>query len=133
MFGYDNVKVQTNVLSDPTQDGTFLLFRVPSRNTKAEILSAVAWTDTTVTLGNGTGIALTLYDMGSTGTATPGTIAATIGGTAVTWTANVPKAFTISEGTLDGGDYVGVLYNETGTVAPLNLTIQVDWVNGVGA
>ncbi len=133
MFGYDNVKVQTNVLSDPQGDGTFLLFRVPARNTKAEILSAVAWTDTTITHGNGTGIALTLYDMGSTGTATPGTIAATLGGTTVTWTANQPKAFTISEGTVDGGDYVGILYDETGSIAPKNITIQLDWVNGVGA
>lgn len=133
MFGYDNVRVQTNVLSDPTQDGTFLLFRVPSRNSKAEILSAVAWSDTTVTLGSGTGFALTLYDMGSAGTAIGGTISAALGGTAVTWTANQPKAFTISEGTIDGGDYVGVLYNEEGTIAPLNITIQVDWVNGVGA
>ena len=49
------------------------------------------------------------------------------------WTANVPRDFTISEGTLDGGDYLCVGYIESGTIAPKNITVNFEWVNGVGA
>lgn len=133
MFGYDNVKTVTICIADPTKDNTYKVMRVPSRNTKAEILAAWAEIDTTVTQGAGTGVALVLSDYGAAGTAEAGTVASTLGGTAVTWTANVPKTFTISEGTMDGGDWLVLKYDEEGTIAPLNITVGVEWVNGVGA
>ena len=133
MFGYDAVRSQVVVLSDPTADGTFNIWRAPSRATKVEILSAYAISDTAIS-GVGTVITLRLLDMGSEGTALGGTVSATLGAAGTgDWSAKVPRAFTISEGTLDGGDWLAVDYEETGTVAPLNITIQVDWVSGVGA
>jgi len=116
MFGYDFVTPVTVAISDPQADGTLVVFKVPSRWDKAELLSAWAVTDTTITKGSGTGIALRILDYGSTGTAVSGTMSASLGGTAVTWTTDVPKDFTISEGTIDGGDYVVITYDETGTV-----------------
>lgn len=133
MFGYDNVHVVTVTISDPTADNYYKILRVPSRNTKVEILEAWAETDTTITLGNGTGIALTLLDYGTAGTAVGGTVSSALGGTTVTWTACTPKTFTISEGTMDATDYLCVHYDETGTVAPLNVTIGVAYAVGVGA
>lgn len=133
MFGYDNVHVVTVSLSDPTKDNTYKLLRVPSRNDKIEILAAWAESDTTVTLGSGTGIALRLYNYSTAGTSASGTVSASLGGTAVTWTAGTPKTFTISEGTMEDSEYLVVGYDESGTIAPLNLTVSVEYVIGVGA
>jgi len=107
--------------------------KVPNRNTKIEILEAWAVSDTGVTLGNGTGIALTLLDYGTAGAGNIGTVSSVLGGTTVTWTATTPKAFTLSDGTLGAGKWLYVKYDETGTVAPLNLDIEIHWVVGVGA
>ena len=133
MFGYDRVHTSVIVISDPTSDALYPILRAPSRSTKIEIIAAWAEIDTTITLGNGTGIALSLLDYGSAGTGLAGTVAAALGGTTITWTAEVPKTFTISEGTMDEGDYLKVKYNETGTVAPLNITVGIEYVIGVGA
>jgi len=133
MFGYDNQHTVSFSFSDPTADSTFPIWRVPAGITKIEILEAWASSDTTVTKGNGTGIALTLLDYGTAGAGNVGTVSSVLGGTAVTWTANTPKAFTISDGTLDASDYLFVKYDEEGTVAPLNITGGFVWVSGVGA
>jgi len=133
MIAYDNVHSVTMAISDPTADNYYRLLRVPSRMTKIEILEAWAESDVTVTLGSGTGVALTLLDYGTAGTAAEGTVSSALGGTAITWTAATPKNFTISEGTMDAGDWLVLKYDETGTVAPLNITVQIDYVCGVGA
>ena len=133
MFGYDNVHTVVVAISDPTADNYYKLLRVPSRVTKIEVLEAWAESDVTVTLGEGTGIALTLLDYGTAGTAVSGTVSSALGGTTITWTANTPKEFTISEGTMDASDYLVLKYDETGTVAPLNLIVGVNYVLGVGA
>ena len=133
MFGYNNPKCVTVTLSDPTKDNTYHILRVPSRTDKIEILEAWAVSDTTVTLGDGTGVALRLYDYGTAGSSASGTVSASLGGTTVTWTAGTPKAFTISEGTMEDSHYLVVGYDETGTIAPLNITVGVIYVDGVGA
>lgn len=56
---------------------------------------------------------LALYNGGTAGTALT-LIAGTIGGTGG-WTALVPVAFTISNGTVTAGEVVKVRYNEEGT------------------
>lgn len=134
MFGYDNVHSQIVVIADPQADGTFPIWKAPTRNAKIEILEAWASVDTAVTDGVGTAFTLRLLDYGSAGTAVGGTITATLGAAGTgDWSANVPRTFTISEGTLDGGDYICLLYDETGTIAPKNITIGFNWVSGVGA
>lgn len=134
MYGYDNVRSQVVSIADPTADGTFMIWKAPSRATKIEILDAWAVVDTTISSGVGTAFTLRLADYGAAGTAATGFVSAVLGAAGTgDWTANVPRAFTISEGTLDGGDYLAVVYDETGTIAPLNITIGWSWVSGVGA
>ena len=132
-FAYDSVHVSHVTISDPTGDNYYPVMKVPNRNTKIEILEAWAVSDTGITLGNGTGIALTLLDYGTAGAGNIGTVSSVLGGTTVTWTATTPKAFTLSDGTLGAGKWLYVKYDETGTVAPLNLDIEIHWVVGVGA
>lgn len=133
MFGYSNVKTVTINVADPTEDNVFLIAKISDRMAHVEILEAWAVIDTTVTLGNGTGVALTLLDYGTGGTANVGTVSDILGGTTVTWTTQVPKDFVLSEGTFDGGHYLALKYDETGTIAPLNLTVSVNYVEGASA
>lgn len=134
MFGYDNVKTVSVMVSDPGADASIPIWKVPSRLTKVEIITASALCDTTIADGVGTCFTLRLLDYGNAGTAVAGTVSATLGAAGTgDWTANIPRAFTISEGTLDGGDWVVLYYNETGTVAPKNILVQIDYVSGVGA
>ncbi len=130
MWAYSNVHTLTVNFADPTEDNVFLLGKLSSRMAHVEILEAWAVVDTTITLGNGTGIALTLLDYGTGGTVNSGTVSSILGGTAVTWTTQVPKDFVISEGTFTGGRYLALKYDETGTIVPLNLTVSVNWVEG---
>ena len=133
MFGYDNARTDTVVLSDPGASGTFPIWRAPSRATKVEILSAWAVCDTAIA-GVGTAITLTLLDRGTAGTATATSVSVALGAAGTgDWTAGTPRAFTISEGTLDSTDYLCVGYIEAGTIAPKNITIGIEWVSGVGA
>lgn len=134
MFAYDNVHSVSVVIADPTTDLTIPIFKIPSRYTKVEILAASAVCDTTISAGVGTAFTLRLLDYGAAGTAVAGTVSATLGAAGTgDWTAVVPRSFTISEGTMDGGDWLVLKYDETGTVAPLNILVQVDFVSGVGA
>ena len=134
MFNYDNVHSVTVALADPAADGTLPIWKAPSRYAQIEILEAWASSDTTISAGVGTLIYLNLVDRGAAGTATATDVSAILGAIGTgDWTANVPRAFTISEGTLDGGDYLCLGYNETGTVAPLNIVVGFSWVSGVGA
>jgi hypothetical protein len=116
------------VIADPQSDTVYPLWKVSSRMAHVEILEAWACMDTTITLGNGTGIALTLLDYGAGGTVNTGTVSSVLGGTTVTWTTDVPKDFTISEGTFTGGRYLALKYDETGTIAPLNITVGLNYV-----
>ena len=93
MFGYDAVRSQTVVLSDPGADGTFPIWKAPSRAAKVEILAASAWVDTAIA-GVGTAITLTLLDRGAAGTATASAVASALGATGTgDWTANLPRAY----------------------------------------
>jgi hypothetical protein len=133
MFGYSNVKTVILNIADPTSDHVYPFFKVSERLAHIEILEAWAVSDTTITLGNGTGIALRLLDYGAAGTVNSGTVSGVLGGTAVTWTTVIPKEFVISEGTFTGGHYLTLQYDETGTIAPLNITVGVNYVEGASA
>ena len=134
MFGYDNVHSVVVNIADHQADGTLPIWKVPTRFAKIEILEAWASCDTTISAGVGTAIWLNLVDRGTAGTATAPVVSGTLGATGTgDWTATVPRDFTISEGTMDGGDYLCLGYNEVGTVAPLNITVGFSYVSGVGA
>ena len=133
MFGYDNVHTVTVCVSDPTADAVIPIWKAPTRLAKVEILEAWILSDTAIA-GASTQIAAALVDKGPAGTATESLMTGTLG-TATTgdWAALTPRNFTITEGTIDGGDYVALKYDETGTIAPLNLVVGFNWVSGVGA
>lgn len=133
MFGYDNVHTITVCIADPTSDKVFLLGKISDRMAHIEILDGFAVLDTQVLLGDGTGVALTLLDYSTDGVTNVGTISAILGGTTVTWTAATPKPFVLAEGTFPGGHYLALKYDETGTVAPLNMTVSINYVEGAAA
>ena len=136
-FGRDVQYSVTFTFSDPTEDESFPMWRVPAELTKVEVLEA--WVSTNTALGAGTanGAEITLLDGGSDASGTAA-MSATVGGTGAggsypAWTAGTPKEFTISEGTLDAGDYLILKYDESGTVAGLTWTVSFTYVSGVGA
>ena len=131
MFGFYNVRSELAVISDPTADSTPCVWYVPSRISEVSILEAWAECDTAIALAAGTGIALTLLDFGTAGTANLGTLTSILGGTGVAWTKNTPKAFTMATAAqISGGRYLKLKYDESGTIAPLNITIGWNWVAG---
>jgi hypothetical protein len=135
MFQYSNVKTVTFNIADPTSDHVYPFWKVSSRMSHIEILESWAVSDTTVTCGAGPGVALSLLDYGAAGTENVGTVTAVLGSTAVvdTWTSVIPKDFTISEGTFTGGHYLCLKYDEEGSVAALNITIGINYVEGAAA
>lgn len=98
---------------DSLNNGTRLGFQVPLAYGGITVQSAAT---------NITGTAnVTLVTMSNIGTpAVNGTIAAAVGGTA---TAGVPYAFTISDGWVDGGEWVAVQENNVGTPTRGDVTI----------
>lgn len=127
MFGYGNAQPLVVVIADPQADTIYPLWKVPSELAHIEITEAWACLDTTITLGDGTGVALTILNYGPAGTTNIGTVTSVLGGTTVTWTTDVPKSFTVSEGTFAGGNYLALKYDETGTIAPLNVTFGLNY------
>ena len=134
MFGYDNVHSVIIAVPDPGADGTLPIWKVPTRYAKVEILEAWAALQATIADGVGTAIYLNLVDRGAAGTATATAVSAALGAVGTgDWTIDVPRDFTISEGTMDGGDYLCLGYNEVGTVAPVGILVGINYVAGVGA
>lgn len=128
MFGGDTLfSVVVALTYDPAADDDVALFRAPQALT---IKGARAWTANAVNASTANYFDLALYNGGSAGTALDA-VAGTIGGTAG-WSANTPKAFTISDGALDAGDLVVLRYNEEGTGTFAAAMVQLDYVLGVG-
>lgn len=136
VFGYDNQYSMSVIISDPAGDKSLPVWQVPSAVTKIEILEAEVLSDTALSAGTVNGRAISLLNGGTAGDGTD-TIAAAVGtatgGTHAAWTANTPKAFTISEGTMTAGQWLVVKYDETGTDAPLNIVVNWTYVHGIGA
>jgi len=68
--------------------------------------------------GAGTAFSLSLLNYGTAGTASAGTVAAPIGGTADPFAAGVPKQFVISNGFIAAGEYVFLYKDETNSSDP---------------
>ena len=128
-----DIKTITATIADPTADARYPIFRVPAGAGQCQVLEAVAYTDTTLAEGDTNFVKLTLQDGGAAGTGTT-TVGAEIDNLATgshgAWTAATPKAFTISEVLLDEGDYLTLKYDEGGTVAGLNWTVIVSYIQG---
>lgn len=106
---------------DGLNDGTRLGFQVPAALGGITVVAGNVHAEGTANV--------TLVTMTSAGTpAVSGTIAAAVGGTA---TDGVPYALTISDGWVDGGEWVAVQENNVGT--PTRGHVALTYVQGRGA
>jgi hypothetical protein len=117
-------------IADPTADKVYPIFKVPAGFGQMQVISAIAGTDVALAEGDTNVIALTLQDGGAAGTGTAaitselsnkatGSHGAWAGGT------GAPKVFNVAnEVLLDEGDVLTLKYDETGTVAPLNIVVS---------
>lgn len=126
MFG-GNVRhsVTAHVDWDPAADDVIPLWVAPLA---CEITGAYAVVTNVVNGSTANYFDLALRNGGTAGTATTA-LAGTIGGTAG-WTALLPVAFTISNGTVAAGELVTLHYNEEGTGTFQAMSVQLDYVIG---
>lgn len=128
MFG-GNTKhsVVAYIDHDPAADDDLPVWVAPLA---CEIVSAKVVIANDVAANTANYFNLALINGGSAGTAAT-LLAGTIGGTAG-WTGLTPVAFTISNGTVDAGQLVKLRYNEEGTGTFVAMTVQLDYVIGIG-
>jgi len=121
------------VFGDPGADDLQIhLFRAPA-NQPIEILSAFLIVQNAQ--GAGSAGAFQIENWGTGGTAVEGTIAAAVGGTAAgpRIAANVPEAYTLTEGTVAAGAWVVMDYQETGDFVEQQVTVNIEYIVGIGA
>jgi hypothetical protein len=125
-------KVAVVSFADPTADAVIPVLKAPSDH-DITIEAAYAVSVDGVAADATDIVSLNLVNAGTSGTATT-SISGTAGGTAG-WTANVAQsmAVTAGSGVLSAGQYLGLNYNEGGTVAPLNFIVMIEYVDGIGA
>lgn len=123
--GY-NTNITTVVFPDQAGADVIPGFRAPAVG--ATILRAVAIADATFDADGSNHFTVSLIDGGADGTGTDAMAAA--GGASVDWTADTEKELTITAASVDGSDWVHVSYAETGTVAPGNVTVCIEWTAG---
>lgn len=130
MFG-SRREVTSVVIYDPGADKNILMLRVPANETWT-IEAAYAAAATTLAAGTVDTFAISLLNGGTVGTGTTA-ISDAVGGTAG-WVAQTPKAITITEGSgdLTAGQYLVVKYDEAGSVAPVGISVIVEFVRGRG-
>lgn len=126
LAGYDRRLAQIS-FGDQAGDDTLGVLRAPFGGLTVTAAYAMA-TDTVA--GSGTDYyTLVLQNGGTAGTATTavGTAAGTVGVTAET-----PFAFSLNSALdeLDEGEWLKVLYDEAGTVAPGDVTVVVEYALG---
>lgn len=127
-----NINIVTVALGDPGGDNKQLFaFRAPSDALGGGITILAADVVNGANTGAGTSFGLALLKYSSAGTpALNGTIAVEIGGTASPFTASVPKAFTISSGFVDAGEWVVAQYEEYTNGNPTNGFLTIHYVMG---
>lgn len=129
MLGSQNTKsVVFSVAYDPAADEVWPVWRAKKA---CEVVSAYATVANDVAGNTANYFTIALRNGGSAGTATTA-LAAVVGGTAG-WTGLTPKSFTVSEGTLAAGDVVTAVYDETGTGTFTQVTVQIDYIEGLAA
>jgi hypothetical protein len=128
----ENRHVLSIVFPDPGADKKIAALKVPSGHVyTVERASAVLDSDLAADADSVVNIGL--ENGGTAGTATTD-ICSEVGGTAG-WTANTPKDMSITDGSGDlaENEYLNVVYNEGGTVAPGRMTVIVEYVDGIGS
>lgn len=123
--GY-NTNISTVRFPDFAGDGKVPLFKAPAVG--ATIIRAYAIPDATFDADGSNHYAVKLLDGGQDGVGTD--VMASVGGASVDWTALTAKPLAVTQASVDGGDWIVVHYDETGTVAPGNLVVCVEWAAG---
>lgn len=126
--GY-NHNITTVLFPDQAGDDTLGILRAPAGGCTLKGVYVMA--STAVTASTADYYTLTLQNGGTVGTATlaVGTALGTVG-----IAADTGVAFTLNSAltNMAAGEYLKVLYDETGTVAPGEISIIVEWVQGQG-
>lgn len=132
MGGFSGYQIKTLdvVVNDPGQDRRITLLKVPAQHSYSIQAFEIAL-DRDLSAGAGTGLFGQLENAGTSGTAQTA-ISGSAGGTAG-FSANVAQAATITAGSekLTAGQYLNMKYDEEGTIAPGNITVHVEYVDGV--
>lgn len=120
------------VIYDPGQDTSINLMHVPADHVYT-IEGAYAVVDRTMAASGTEYFSVQLLNGGTAGTGTTA-ISDEVGGTAG-WTANTPKAITVTSGSgdLTAGQWLVCKYAETGTIAPGVIALSIEFVDGVGS
>jgi hypothetical protein len=106
------------------------VLRAPLAAMGGAITIVAAYAVNQAATGAGTGFALSLLNYGAAGTAVAGTVANAIGGTGDPWAAGVPKAFTISDGVLDAGEWLVLKKTETNSSDPTRCSVVIEYLVG---
>lgn len=123
--GYNTQVIQRSFV-DQTADEILHIMKAPFGGMTVQAAYAIA--DATFDADGSNHFTVSLIDGGASGTGT--TSMGSVGGASVDWTADTAKALTMTQTGLDEGDWLSVQYDETGTVAPGELTIVVHWTQG---
>lgn len=125
LAGYD-VQVTSFMFADQTADRLFGVLKAPAVG--ATIKAAYLLPTASFNADANNHYTVTIMDGGADGT---GTVSmGSFGGASVDTTANTAEAFTMTSYSVDGGDWINVNYDETGTVAPGNITVCIHWTAG---
>lgn len=123
--GY-NTQIFTTTFVDQAGADVIPGFRAPAVG--ATILRAVAIADATFDADGSNHFTVSIIDGGADGTGT--TSMGSAGGASVDWTADTEKELTLTSDSVDGDDWIHIQYAETGTVAPGNITVCIEWTHG---
>ena len=134
-----DVQHMTVWLGDLLADNRQLeLLKVPSagKGGGVTILEAEVWSSSSITNSLGVGgtcptVALHRFSSGTAPTVN-GTVAATLGGTALGWQANAPRAFTIDAdyAFIAAGERLVLQYNEINAGNFSAATVAITYING---
>ena len=123
--GY-NTKTFTVSFPDQTAADIIPGFKAPSVG--ATILNAYFISDATFDADGSNHYTVSVTDGGADGTGT--TDIGAFGGASVDTVADTENVITMTTDSVDGGDWIMISYDETGTVAPGNITVCIEWTAG---
>lgn len=123
--GY-NTKIFTVTFPDQAGDDIIPGFKVPAVG--ATILGAYFISDATFDADGSNHYTVSITDGGADGTGT--TDIGAFGGASVDTVADTENVITMTTDSVDGSDWIMISYDETGTVAPGNITVCIEWTAG---
>ena len=120
----------TNIFTTtfPDQAGSDIIpgFKAPAVG--ATILRAYCISDATFDADGSNHYTVSITDGGATGIGT--TDIGAFGGASVDTVADTENVITMTTDSVDGNDWIMISYDETGTVAPGNITVVIEWTAG---